>query len=143
LPAGKTSTITAIDGPNGPVAEAFPPMAVSVTLADEIDISRGDMIARTNNRPRVVQEFDATVCWMADGATLEPGRDYVIKHTTRTTRAKVVALDYRLDVNTLHRDKTATALKLNELGRVSLRTPVPLLVDEYAHNASTGSFILI
>jgi bifunctional enzyme CysN/CysC len=143
LPIGKTTQITAIDGPNGPVAEAFPPMAVSVSLADDIDISRGDMIARTNNQPRIAQEFDATVCWMADTAALEPGRDYVIKHTTRTTRARVTELDYRLDVNTLHRDKTATALKLNELGRISLRTQVPLLLDEYTRNASTGSFILI
>ncbi|HUH71885.1 MAG TPA: adenylyl-sulfate kinase [Mycobacterium sp.] len=143
LPIGKTTRITAIDGPNGPVEEAFPPMAVSVSLADEIDISRGDLIARTNNQPRIAQAFDATVCWMADNAALEPGRDYVIKHTTRTTRARVTALDYRLDVNTLHRDKTATALKLNELGRVSLRTQIPLLLDEYTRNASTGSFILI
>ena len=143
LPIGKTTRITSIEGPNGPVEEAFPPMAVSVSLADEIDISRGDLIARTNNQPRVAQEFDATVCWMADAAALEPGRDYVIKHTTRTTRARVTALDYRLDVNTLHRDKTATALKLNELGRISLRTQVPLLLDEYTRNASTGSFILI
>jgi bifunctional enzyme CysN/CysC len=143
LPIGKTTRITAIDGPNGPVAEAFPPMAVSVTLADHIDISRGDLIARTNNQPRIAQEFDATVCWMADDAALEPGRDYVIKHTTRTTRARIAALDYRLDVNTLHRDKTATALKLNELGRISLRTQVPVLLDEYTRNASTGSFILI
>src|SRR5262249_59518126 len=80
---------------------------------------------------------------MADGSPLEPGRDYIIKHTTRTTRVKVTALDYRLDVNTLHRDKSATALKLNELGRISLRTQAPLLVDEYTRNASTGSFILI
>jgi bifunctional enzyme CysN/CysC len=143
LPLGKTTTITAIDGPNGPVAEAFPPMAVSISLADEIDISRGDLIARSNNQPRVAQQFDATVCWMADGAALEPGRDYVIKHTTRTTRARITALDYRLDVNTLHRDKSATALKLNELGRISLRTQFPLLLDEYTRNASTGSFILI
>ena len=143
LPIGKTTRIAAIDGPNGPVAEAFPPMAVSVSLADQIDISRGDLIARTNNQPRIAQEFDATVCWMADAAALEPGRDYVIKHTTRTTRARITALDYRLDVNTLHRDKTATALKLNELGRISLRTQVPLLLDEYTRNASTGSFILI
>ena len=143
LPVGKRTRITAIDGPNGPVDEAFPPMAVSLTLADEIDISRGDLIARTHNQPRVAQDFDATVCWMADGAALEPGRDYVIKHTTRTTHAKVTALDYRLDVNTLHRDKTATALKLNELGRISLRTQVPLLLDEYTRNPSTGSFILI
>ncbi|OBH14249.1 adenylyl-sulfate kinase [Mycobacterium sp. E1747] len=143
LPIGKTTRITAIDGPNGPVQEAFPPMAVSISLADEIDISRGDLIARTNNHPRVTQEFDATVCWMADDATLEPGRDYVIKHTTRTTRTRVTGLDYRLDVNTLHRDKAATALQLNELGRISLRTQVPLLLDEYTRNASTGSFILI
>jgi bifunctional enzyme CysN/CysC len=131
LPTGKTSRITAIEGPSGPVQEAFPPMAVSVSLADDIDISRGDLIARPNNQPRVAQEFDATLCWMADESSLEPGRDYIIKHTTRSTRVKVTALDYRLDVNTLHRDKTATALKLNELGRISLRTQVPLLLDEY------------
>ena len=107
-------------------------MAVSISLADDIDISRGDMIARPNNQPHVTQDFDATVCWMADDAALEPGRDYVIKHTTRTTRARVTALDYRLDVNTLHRDKSATALKINELGRVTLRTQVPLLLDEYS-----------
>jgi bifunctional enzyme CysN/CysC len=143
LPTGKPSRITAIEGPNGPVAEAFPPMAVSVSLADDIDISRGDMIARPANAPRVTQEFDATVCWMADAAALEPGRDYLIKHTTRTTRARVTALVYRLDVNTLRRDKDATALQLNELGRISLRSQVPLLLDEYTRNTSTGSFILI
>ncbi len=143
LPSGKTTRITAIDGPNGPVAEAFPPMAVSISLADDIDISRGDMLARPQNQPTASLEFDATVCWMADDSALEPGRDYVIKHTTRTTRARVTGLDYRLDVNTLHRDKSASALKINELGRVTLRTQVPLLLDEYSRNASTGSFILI
>ncbi|OBI65836.1 adenylyl-sulfate kinase [Mycobacterium sp. E796] len=143
LPVGKTTRITAIEGPNGPVEEAFPPMAVSVSLADDIDISRGDMIARTHNQPRVTQDFDATVCWMADNSALEPGRDYLIKHTTRTTRARVTGLEYRLDVNTLHRDKDARALQLNELGRISLRTQVPLLLDEYTRNSSTGSFILI
>ncbi len=143
LPSGKTTRITTIDGPEGPVSEAFPPMAVSISLTDDIDISRGDLLARPQNQPAATVEFDATVCWMADEATLEPGRDYIIKHTTRTTRARVTALDYRLDVNTLHRDKSATALKLNELGRVSLRTQVPLLLDEYTRNAATGSFILI
>ncbi|HEY5149173.1 MAG TPA: adenylyl-sulfate kinase [Mycobacterium sp.] len=143
LPSGKTSRITVIDGPTGPVDEAFPPMAVSISLADDIDISRGDMLARPQNQPTATQEFDATVCWMADEASLEPGRDYVIKQTTRTTRARVIGLDYRLDVNTLHRDKSATALKLNELGRITLRTQVPLLLDEYVRNAATGSFILI
>ncbi|WP_431230934.1 adenylyl-sulfate kinase [Mycolicibacterium psychrotolerans] len=143
LPSGKSSRITSIDGPTGPVEEAFPPMAVSISLADDIDISRGDLLARPQNQPVATREFDATVCWMADEASLEPGRDYIIKHTTRTTRARVAALDYRLDVNTLHRDKSATALKLNELGRVTLRTQVPLLLDEYSRNAATGSFILI
>ena len=143
LPGGRTSHITAIDGPEGPVSEAFPPMAVSISLADDIDISRGDLLARPQNQPAVSTDFDAMVCWMADEEALEPGRDYVIKQTTRTTRARVIALDYRLDVNTLHRDKSATALKLNELGRVSLRTQVPLLLDEYSRNAATGSFILI
>jgi bifunctional enzyme CysN/CysC len=143
LPSGKTSRISAIDSPTGPVSEAFPPMAVSISLADDIDISRGDVIARINNQPRVTIEFDATVCWMADDAALEPGRDYYIKQTTKTTRARVTALDYRLDVNTLHRDKSATALKLNELGRITLRTQAPLMLDEYTRNASTGSFILI
>ncbi|EHB49781.1 Adenylyl-sulfate kinase [Mycolicibacterium rhodesiae JS60] len=143
LPSGKTSRITTIDGPTGPVSEAFPPMAVSISLADDIDISRGDLLARPQNQPTPTQEFDATVCWMADDSSLEPGRDYIIKQTTRTTRARVGALDYRLDVNTLHRDKSATALKLNELGRVTLRTQVPLLLDEYSRNAATGSFILI
>jgi bifunctional enzyme CysN/CysC len=143
LPSGKISRIDAIEGPNGPVAEAFPPMAVSVFLDDDIDVSRGDLIARINNQPRVTQEFDATVCWMTDDSALEPGRDYIIKHTTKTTRARVTALDYRLNVNTLHREQSATALKLNELGRITLRTQVPLMLDEYTRNASTGSFILI
>ncbi|MGK2879959.1 MAG: adenylyl-sulfate kinase [Mycobacterium sp.] len=143
LPGGKTSHVETIDGPNGPVAEAFPPMAVSIALSDDIDVSRGDMIVRANNQPRVTQEFDATVCWMADHTALEPGRDYVIKHTTKTTRARIISLDYRLDVNTLHRDKQATALKLNELGRIRVRTQVPLMLDEYTRNSSTGSFILI
>ena len=143
LPSGKTSRITAIDGPEGPVAEAFPPMSVAVRLADDIDVSRGDMLARPQNQPESSSEFDAMVCWMADDAALEPGRDYLIKQTTRTARARVSALDYRLDVNTLHRDKSATALKLNELGRVTLRTHVPLLLDEYTRNPATGSFILI
>ena len=143
LPTGKSTRITAIEGPTGQWQKHSHRWPSSVSLADDIDISRGDLIARTNNQPRVAQEFEATVCWMADGSVLEAGREYLIKHTTRTTRVKVTALDYRLDVNTLHRDKAATALQLNELGRISLRTQVPLLLDEYTRNASTGSFILI
>ncbi|NUS45678.1 MAG: bifunctional sulfate adenylyltransferase subunit 1/adenylylsulfate kinase [Mycobacteriaceae bacterium] len=143
LPSGKTTRIQAIDGPSGPVPEAFPPMAVSVELADDVDVSRGDLIARTANRPRVCRRFDAVVCWMADEQHLAAGRQYLVKHTTKTTRAEVESLAYRLDVNTLHRDRTATALRLNELGRVALRTREPLLVDEYTRIPGTGSFILI
>src|SRR5690606_11153861 len=143
LPCGKTSRITGIEGPSGPVTEAFPPMAISITLAHDIDISRGDMITRSDNRPQMTQDFDATVCWMADESALEPGRDYILKHTTRTTRVRITDLDYRLDVNTLERDKSATALKLNGLGRISLRSQAPLLLDEYTRNPATGSFILI
>jgi bifunctional enzyme CysN/CysC len=143
LPSGRTSTISGIDLLGEPVDVAWTPQSVTVLLKDDIDISRGDLIARPNNQPRVAQDFDATVCWMADESSLEPGRDYIIKHTTRTTRVRVTALDYRLDVNTLHRDKEATALKLNELGRIALRSQVPLLLDEYSRNAATGSFILI
>jgi bifunctional enzyme CysN/CysC len=143
LPSGKATRILGIEGPSGPVPEAFPPMAVSVTLTDDIDISRGDMIARPTNQPRVTQEFDATVCWMADSSALEPGRQYVIKQTTRTTHARVTALDYRLDVNTLHRDEEASTLTLNEIGRVTMRVTAPLFVDEYRRNRTTGSFLLI
>jgi bifunctional enzyme CysN/CysC len=143
LPSGFTSTITSIDTADGPVETAFPPMAVTVRLADEIDISRGDMICRPNNRPTVAQDIEAMICWMDETRPLTVGGKYTIKHTTRTARAIVRGLQYRLDVNTLHRDETASGLALNEIGRVRLRTTVPLLCDEYRRNRTTGGFIVI
>jgi bifunctional enzyme CysN/CysC len=143
LPSGFASTIERIDGPRGPVEEAFPPMSVAVTLADDLDVSRGDMICRPHNQPHNGQDIEAMVCWMSDAVTLTPGAKYAIKHTTRSARAMVKELHYRLDVNTLHRVDDATSLALNEIGRVSLRTTVPLFFDEYARNRDTGSFILI
>ncbi|GAA0399563.1 hypothetical protein GCM10009530_59130 [Microbispora corallina] len=143
LPSGLTTTITGIDTFDGPVEEAFPPMSVTLRLGDDIDISRGDLICRPHNQPQVAQEIDAMVCWMADGLKLQPRSKLLIKHTTRTARVLVRDLHYRLDVNTLHRDETATALTLNEIGRVSLRTTQPLFVDDYARNRMTGGFILI
>jgi bifunctional enzyme CysN/CysC len=143
LPSGFTSTITSIDTADGPVDAAFPPMAVTVRLADEIDISRGDLICRPNNRPMVAQDIEAMICWMDETRPLTVGGKYTIKHTTRTARAIVRGLQYRLDVNTLHRDETATGLALNEIGRVKLRTTVPLLCDEYRRNRTTGGFIVI
>jgi bifunctional enzyme CysN/CysC len=143
LPSGMTSTIAAIDTADGPVDEAFPPMSVTVRLADEIDISRGDMICRPHNAPAVAQDIEAMICWMDETAPLRLGGKYTIKHTTRTARTVVRGLQYRLDVNTLHRDEDVADLTLNEIGRVRLRTTVPLLADEYRRNRTTGGFILI
>ncbi|ROT32066.1 sulfate adenylyltransferase subunit CysN [Micromonospora sp. HM5-17] len=143
LPSGFTSRIAAIETADGPVEQAFPPMSVTVRLTDEIDISRGDMICRPNNAPAVAQDIEAMVCWMDETRPLRAGNKYAIKHTTRAARAIVRTLHYRLDVNSLHRDEAATELGLNEIGRVRLRTTVPLLADEYRRNRTTGGFIII
>ena len=143
LPSGLTSTIAAIDTADGPVAEAFSPMSVTIRLRDDIDVSRGDMICRTRNRPHVGQDLEAMVCWMTADSELRTGGKLAIKHTTRWGRTVVKDLQYRLDVNTLHRDEQATGLALNEIGRVQLRTTVPLFFDAYRRNRTTGSFILV
>ena len=143
LPSGLTTTITAIDSPAGPVAEAYPPMSVTLRLADDIDIARGDLICRPNNAPAVAQNVEALICWMDETRPLTVGGKYAIKHTTRAARAVVRGLNYRLDINSLHRDETATELRLNEIGRVKLRTTVPLLADQYRRNRTTGGFIVI
>ncbi|WP_336921915.1 sulfate adenylyltransferase subunit 1 [Aquipuribacter sp. SD81] len=143
LPSGFTTTIAAIDTADGPVEEAFPPMSVTIRLSDELDVSRGDMLCRPRNAPTPRQDVEAMVCWMDEQATLQPGRKYALKHTTRTVRALVKELQYQLDVNTLHRNEGATQLGLNEIGRVRLRTTLPLLADEYRRNRSTGGFVLI
>jgi len=143
LPSGFESTIKEINTLEGPVDEAFPPMAVTVRLNDEIDISRGDMICRPNNQPIVTQDVDAMICWMDDTAALHPRNKYAIKHTTRAARVMIKDVNYRLDINTGHRDEGATDIKLNEIGRISFRSTVPLFIDEYRRNRSTGSFVLI
>ena len=143
LPSGLTSRIASVETADGEVDEAFPPMSVTVRLEDEIDISRGDMICRPNNAPRVAQDLDAMVCWMDEKSPLQVGRKYAIKHTTRTARTVIKSLNYRLDVNTLHRDEQAESLSLNEIGRVQLRSTVPLMCDDYSRNRTTGGFILI
>src|SRR5687767_9060225 len=134
LPSGLTTTIAAIDGPRGPVEEAFAPMAVTVRLTDDVDVSRGDLICRPANAPHATQDLDALVCWMAE-EPLRPRQRIAIKHTTRTVRGVVKELAYRLDVNTLHRDP--------DIGRVKLRVTQPLFVDDYTRNRVTGRFILI
>jgi bifunctional enzyme CysN/CysC len=143
LPSGLTTTITSIETMDGPVAEAYPPMSVTLRLSDDLDISRGDMICRPHNVPETIQDIDAMVCWMADSQTLRAGARYAIKHTTRSARAVVRDLRYRLDINTLHREEEATELRLNEIGRVTLRSTAPLFADPYRRNRTTGGFILI
>jgi bifunctional enzyme CysN/CysC len=117
-------------------------MSVTVRLKDNIDISRGDMICRPQNQPHATQDVEAMICWLTD-QQLNVGGMYAVKHTTRSVRAQVREIEYRMDVNTLHRDETAETLSLNEIGRVKLRTTKPLFVDEYRRNRTTGSFLLI
>jgi sulfate adenylyltransferase subunit 1 (EFTu-like GTPase family) len=141
LPAGHRTTITEIDSFEGPRDTAFPPMSVTLRLADQLDVSRGDMIVDPDDPPVAARELTANVCWMSD-QPLRPGGRYAIKHTTRSARVIVDRLEYRMDVNTLAHEP-ADWLSLNELGRVHLRASTPIVIDSYARNRTTGSFILI
>jgi bifunctional enzyme CysN/CysC len=143
LPSGFSSTIKTISTHDGDLDEAMPPMSVVITLDDEIDISRGDMICRPHNQPHSSQDIDAMVAWMSDSSSLRAGVKYGIKHTTKWGKAMVKELQYRLDVNSLHRDNDANELTLNEIGRIRLRTTTPFFFDEYRRNRETGSFILV
>jgi len=142
LPSGFTSRIAGIDLFDQQISEAYPPMSVTIRLEDDLDVSRGDMLCRPQNAPTPSQDIDAMVCWMTN-APLKPRQKLAIKHTTRTGRVMVKDIQYRLDVNTLHRDQETKELGLNEIGRVQMRTTVPLLCDPYAKNRTTGSFILV
>ncbi len=143
LPSGLTTNIARIDTAHGPVPEAYSPMSVTLVLEDDLDISRGDMICRPHNQPIVSQDVEAMVCWMSDARPLAARDRLVVKHTSRTVKAIVRELHYRLDVNTLHRDESAERLGLNEVGRVSLRLTQPLFFDPYNRNRETGGLILI
>jgi sulfate adenylyltransferase large subunit len=142
LPSGRKTRVKAIDTFDGELDLAFPTMSFTLRLEDEVDVSRGDMIVEPDEAPQVVREIEAMVCWMS-GEPLRPGARYAIKHTTRSAKAIVDRVEYRVDVNTLERDHDDAELRLNEIGRVHLRTSVPLVVDPYARNRTTGSFILI
>src|SRR3954454_13245117 len=142
VPSGDTSRIASIDGPLGAVDEAVPPMSVVVRLEDELDVSRGDMICRPGNRPHRSRELEAMVCWMSD-SPVSTGSRLLLKHTTRWVNATVDEVRYRVDVATLHRDRSKSDLALNDIGRLKLRTSSPLAVDDYRRNRNTGSFILV
>ena len=141
LPGGQRTTVSGIDTYSGEVESAFPPMSVALRFADEIDVSRGDMIVEPDDQPVSARELEAVVCWMSE-QPLQPRGRYAIKHTTRTARAVIEEIEHRVDVNTLDHVKT-DQLALNEIGRVHLRCSSPLVVDPYARNRTTGSFILI
>jgi sulfate adenylyltransferase subunit 1 len=142
LPSGFNSTIKSIDTFSGDVEEAFAPMSVTITLDDEIDISRGDMIARENNQPQVSQDIDVMICWF-NNKPLQANSKFVIRHTTREARAIVKEINYKVDINTLHRIEDDKSVNMNDIARVRLRTTVPLLFDSYSRNRNTGSIILV
>jgi bifunctional enzyme CysN/CysC len=141
LPSGTRTRIRSVETADGPLAEAAEGDCVVLTTEDEVDISRGDMLARTMNVPTVATRFDAMICWMAEEA-LDPATPYVIQHTTRSTKAFVSRVVYRIDVDTLHREESGR-LGLNDIGRVEITTAAPLFYDPYQVNRSTGSFILV
>jgi len=141
LPSGKTSTIRTIHTADGDLAEGFAGQSLTLTLTDEIDVSRGDMIARKHNLPHMGHRFEAILCWMSE-EPLHAGGTYLLKHTTRTVKAFATKIFYAIDVNTLHRQKVE-AFQLNDIGRVTLQTANPIFFDQYRNNRATGSFILI
>jgi len=142
LPSGLTTTIEAIDVYNSSLPEAFAPMSVTIRLADDIDISRGDMIVRENNVPNVGQDMDIMVCWLNEKPLQAKGK-YAIKHTTKEARCVVKEIKYKLNINTLHRNEQDLNIGLNDIGRISIRTTQPLFYDSYRRNRNTGSLILV
>ena len=142
LPSGLTSRVSSLETLDGPVEQAFAPMSVVMRLDDDVDVSRGDLLARPGNQPHSTQDVEVMVCWMTD-RPLRSRSMWAIKHTTNTTRGMVVELVYRLDVNTLHRDETAEHLGLNDIGRIRLRTTTPIQCDPYDRNRQTGGLIII
>ncbi len=141
LPSGKKSRIRSIQSMGKSVDYAFPPQSIMMTLEDEIDLSRGDMLVRKNNQPRVGRHFEAMLVWM-DEVDLDLNQQFILKHTTNKVKARIDTIRYGIDVNTLQRSETDT-FELNQIGRVVLTTSRPLLVDSYEKNRQTGSFILI
>ncbi len=143
MPSGFQSRIKGIHDLHGDVAEAFAPMSVTLTLEDEIDISRGDMIVKQNNPPDSGQQIEAMICWFSSETHLQERGRYTLRHTTNNVKCLVKALKYKVDMNTLHKDEEDRAVRLNDIARITLHTSSPLHYDRYRRNRATGSFILI
>ncbi|GAB5400291.1 MAG: GTP-binding protein [Aureisphaera sp.] len=142
MPSGFTSSIKTIDTISGALEEAYAPMSVTITLEDDIDVSRGDMIVKTNNKPTPSQEFDAMICWLNNGAA-RPRAKYTILHTSNEQKAMIKDILYKIDINSYNRDEENKDLNMNDIARVKVRTTRPLMIDEYRDNRITGSFVLI
>lgn len=142
MPSGLTSKIKNIYNGDKEITEGFSPMSVSITLEDEIDISRGDMLVKPNNKPTVEQDVEAMLCWFNE-KPLAVGGKYVLKHTTREARCVLKSVTYKMNINTLHKMEEDKNIRMNDIGRIVLRTTIPLLTDKYYRNRVTGSFILI
>ncbi|MCS5489196.1 sulfate adenylyltransferase subunit CysN [Algoriphagus limi] len=142
LPSGFTSRIKSIELNGQAIDEAFSPMSVTMTLEDEIDISRGDMIVRPNNQPEVTQDLEVMVCWMNQQA-LQARTKMILKHTTKECQAMIKEIQYKVDVNTLHRIEGVSQIGMNDIARISIRTAQPIFKDSYRRNRQTGSIILI
>jgi len=142
LPSGFTSKIKSIDTFDGEVAEAFSPMSVCMTLTDNIDISRGDMLVRENNKPTIEQDIDVMICWMNEKKMIPKGK-YTIRHTSQSARCIIKEVKYKMDINTLHRMEDEKEIGLNDIGRITIRTTKPLFFDSYRRNRNTGSIILV
>lgn len=142
LPSGFTSKIKSIDTITGVLEEAFAPMSVSITLEDDIDISRGDMIARSNNRPEPKQDLEAMICWLHNSSP-QPRAKYTIRHTSNEQKAMIKEVIYKIDINTLNRMPENVEFGMNDICKIKIRTTKPLLVDAYRENRTTGSFILV
>ena len=143
LPSGFTSKIKAIESMDGPQAEVFAPMSATITLEDEIDMSRGDMLVKANNRPEPTQDIDAMVCWFSSDKPLSGRGKYILRHTTKEVKALVTEVNYKVNINTLHKLEDDLTLYLNDIGRIKIRTSAPLIADSYKSNRITGSFVLI
>ena len=142
LPSGIDSKIKSIDTFNGKINQAFAPMSVCITLEDDIDISRGDMLVREHNQPYIGQELDLMICWMNSKKLIVRGK-YTIKHTSQNARCIIQEIRYKIDINTLHRIEDKKEIGLNDIGRIAIKTTKPLFYDKYSRNRNTGSIIIV
>ena len=143
LPSGFTTKIKAIESMDGPQQKVFAPMSATITLEDEIDMSRGDMLVKANNRPVPTQDIDAMVCWFSSDKPLTGRGKYILRHTTKEVKAIVTEVCYKMNINTLRKIEDDLTLNLNDIGRIKVRTSAPLIADSYKSNRITGSFVLI